>query len=245
MQTTIEYAAYSNKQMQEQKSTGQLQWQRIMLLTVLGYEAAGCLIGGSLLIAAPDGRYMDMPVDIMHGAFPDFLIPGIILFGLGILNVLAFISVLRGRPSDWYMAGLAMGGLFIWFFVEIIILQQLHWLHAMWGIPVLLGWVVTIPLIVLRHDTLMMRKVLLTCGILSSLWYLAINIFVPVQYRGYSSVTQTISELSATGAPTRVLWVLLATMYPLLLMAFGWGVLKAAGGSRYLRIMGQLLIVYA
>jgi hypothetical protein len=59
-------------------------WQRIILLSVIVYEAAGCLLGGSLLIASPDGRYMDMPVEIMHGAFSDFLIPGLILFGLGI-----------------------------------------------------------------------------------------------------------------------------------------------------------------
>lgn len=42
-------------------------WQRIILLIVLGYEAAGCLLGGALLVAAPDGRYMDMPVPLLPG----------------------------------------------------------------------------------------------------------------------------------------------------------------------------------
>lgn len=123
---------------------------RITLLIVLGYEALGCLAGGAMLIKAPDGRYMDMPVDIMHGTFPDFLIPGIILFGLGILGSFAFFSVLRKKPNDWFLTGLTLGGLLIWFIVEIIILQELHWLHLMWGLPVLLGWVVAIPLIRLR-----------------------------------------------------------------------------------------------
>ncbi len=216
-----------------------------MLLSIIGYEAAGCLLGGSFLIAAPDGRYMDMPVDILHGVFRDFLIPGIILFGLGILSTVAFLKILRRTGSDWFMAGLALGGLFIWFVVEIIILQELHWLHLMWGIPVLLGWVVAIPLIVLRHDTETMRKALLICGILSSLWYVAINIFVPMFYEGYSTVTLTASELSAIGAPTRILWELLVVLYPLLYAAFGWGVLKSAGGSRALRIVGRLIIVYS
>lgn len=202
---------------------GQQGWQRIILLIVLAYEALGCLLGGILLILAPNGKYMDMPVDMMHGVFSDFLIPGIILFGLGILNAFAFLKVFSRSGSDWFMAGLAMGGLFIWFVVEIIILQELHWLHLMWGFPVLLGWVVTIPLIVLRHDTVVMRKALLICGILSSLWYVAINIFVPMLYDGYSSVTLTVSELSAIGAPTRIIWELLVLLYPLLFVAFGWG----------------------
>lgn len=227
-----------------QKKISQPRWQRIMLLIVLGYEAAGCLLGGGLLVAAPDGRYMDMPVGMMHDVFRDFLIPGIILFTLGILNTLAFITVLRRTSADWLIAGLALGGLFIWFVVEIIIIQELHWLHLMWGLPVLLGWVVAIPLIVLRRNTLTMRKALLICGILSSLWYAGINIFVPMLYKGFNMVTLTVSELSALGAPTRIAWVLLATLYLLFLISFGWGVLNAAGGSRHLRIAGSLIIAY-
>ncbi len=229
----------------EQEDTIQSNWQRIVLLIILGYEAAGCLVGGGLLVAAPDGRYMDMPVDIMHGTFQNFLIPGMILFALGILNAFAFIAVLRRKPSDWLMSGLSMGGLYIWFVVEIIILRDLHWLHAMWGIPVLIGWVVTVPLIAWRHQTTMMRTILLSCGIGSTLWYLLINIFVPMQDDAYSCVTQTVSELSAIDAPTRVLWVILATLYPLLYMALGWGVLLSAHGKRSLHFMGTLIIVYS
>lgn len=142
------------------------------------------------------------------------------------------------------MAGLALGGLAIWFTVEIIILQELHWLHGMWGIPVLLGWVMEIPLVALRHETETMRRALLTCGVLSSIWYVAINIFVPALYEGYSVSSLTVSELSAIEAPTRILWVLLAMLYPLLFAAFGWGVLKSAEGNRSLRVLGWLIIVY-
>jgi hypothetical protein len=226
------------------KKIVQPRWQRIILLCVLGYEAAGCLLGGVLLILAPDGRYMDMPVDMMHNIFPDFLIPGIILFGLGILNTLAFIFVVRQIRSDWIMTCLALGGLFIWFVVEIIILQELHWLHAMWGIPVLLGCVMAIPLIVLRHDTVIAQKTLLACGILSSIWYVAINVFVPMQYEGYSMFSQAPSELSAIGAPTRILWVIVASLYTVLIAAFGWGVWKSASASRYLHFVWVLIIIY-
>jgi len=234
----------TRKKQLTQRKISQPLWQRIILLIVLGYEAAGSLLGGTLLVAAPGGGNMDMPVDMMHSVFRDFLVPGIILFGLGIINTLAFITVLRRTILDWFMTGLALGGLFIWFVVEIIILQELHWLHLMWGVPVLLGWVVAIPLIVLRHDTLTMQKALLTCGIFSSLWYVGINIYVPMLYEGYNMATLTVSELSAIGAPTRIVWVLLAMLYLLLLISFGWGVKHSAGGNRYLRIAGNLIIAY-
>lgn len=226
------------------KVSAQPVWQRVILLMVLGYEGAGAITGGILLIAAPDGRFMDMPVEIMQGAFVNFLVPGIILLALGMLNAVSFIIVLRRRASDWFMASLALGGFVVWFVVEIVILQELHWLHLMWGTPVLLGCLMVIPLIALRNATAMMQIALLACGILSSLWYIAINIYVPTQYEGYSLSFLTVSELSAMGAPTRLLWVLLALPYPLLFGAFGWGVLQAASGNRQLRVVGGLIIAY-
>ena len=89
-----------------------------------------------------------------------------------------------------------------------------------------------------------MKKVLLICGILSSLYYIALNIFVPMLWKDYSCITQTVSELSAIGAPTRQLWVWLCMVYILLYAAFGWGVLKSAGNNRSLRIVGGLIIAY-
>jgi len=219
-------------------------WQRAILLIILGYEGAGGILGGILLIVAPDGHLMDMPVSMMRGAFPDFLMPGILLLGMGILNVTAFISLLRRRPKDWLIAALAMGGYWIWFMAEIIILNELHWLHLMWGLPVLLGWIVTIPLIALRHDTISMKKMLLSFGILSSLWYVVINIYVPFFYPGYSVMNMTVSELSAINTPTRIMWVLSCTLYLLLFTAFGWGVLKSTKGNRPLQLVGLLIIIY-
>jgi uncharacterized protein DUF998 len=236
----METIQYARKELTEQSNVGQRKWQRITLLTVLGYEAAGCLSGGALLVVAPNGRLMDMPVDIMHGAFPDFLIPGIILFALGILTTIAFIAVLRRKQSDWLMACFALGGLAIWFWVEIAILQKLHWLHIMWGLPVIIGGLLTIPLIPSRF----MQKTLLVCGILSSLLYVTVNIIVAMQWKAYDSASQTVSELSAIGAPTRTLWMVLVTPYTLLMIAFASGVWKSAGDNRRLRIAGGLMIVY-
>ena len=90
----------------------------------------------------------------------------------------------------------------------------------------------------------MARKSLLVCGILSSLLYVAMTIFVAMQWEGYSSTSQTISELSAIGAPTRSLWAVPGAIYTVLVMAFGWGVWKSAGRSRALRIAGGLIVAY-
>ena len=118
--------------------------QRTLLLFILGYEALGCLFGGILLVIAPDGSLLKMPVSLMHGVFPDFLFPGLILFGLGLLNLAAWTEVFFRRNSDWLTTGPALGGLFVWFVVEIMIIREIHWLHAMWGIPVLIGLVIFI-----------------------------------------------------------------------------------------------------
>lgn len=89
----------------------------------------------------------------------------------------------------------------------------------------------------------MVRKALLVCGILSSLVYIAMNIFVAMQYQGYSSASQTVSELSAIDAPTRLLWVPLGIVYTLLVVAFGFGVWGSAGRNQPLRVLGGLLVV--
>src|SRR5436190_5488574 len=90
----------------------------------------------------------------------------------------------------------------------------------------------------------MLRKVLLTCGILSSLLYAAMTVFIALEWEGYSSASQVISELSAIGAPTRSLWLLPGAVYTVLVTAFGWGVWKSAGRTRSLHLVGGLIIAY-
>jgi Protein of unknown function (DUF998) len=87
-------------------------------------------------------------------------------------------------------------------------------------------------------------SVLLACGIASSLLYVAMNVFVPMQWEGYSCASRVISELSAIGAPTRPLWVPLGIVYGVLVTAFGWGVWASARGNRPLRVVGGLIIAY-
>ena len=50
-------------------------------------------------------------------------------------------------------------------------------------------------------------RLLLVCGVVSSVLYVAMNGIIPLLFEGYNIASQTVSELSAIGAPTRPLWV--------------------------------------
>jgi Protein of unknown function (DUF998) len=90
----------------------------------------------------------------------------------------------------------------------------------------------------------MVRKVLLGCGIASSLLYVMMNVVAAMRYPGYDSVSQTVSELSAIGAPTRDLWVPAAMIYEILVIAFGIGVWMSADGRRPVQVVAGLLLAY-
>lgn len=86
------------------------------------------------------------------------------------------------------------------------------------------------------------RKVLLASGILSSLLYVAANVLGALRWRGYSSKSQTVSELSAIEAPSRPLVIPLLTAHSVLVISFGSGVWECARRERPLRVTGGLLI---
>jgi hypothetical protein len=93
-----------------------------------------------------------------------------------------------------------------------------------------------------KPEQLMGRKLLFICGILSSLVYVAANVVGALRWKGYDVLSQTISELSALGAPSRSAWVPLGIAYGVLLIAFGAGIDVYACERRGLRIVGTLLI---
>ena len=91
----------------------------------------------------------------------------------------------------------------------------------------------------------MARKNLLIGGILAMLWYVAMNILVPMKDRGYDIASQTVSELSAIDAPTRSFWVVLGIFYSLFFIAFGSGIWLSANGNRRLRIVAAVITLDA
>jgi len=70
------------------------------------------------------------------------------------------------------------------------------------------------------------------------------TLFVGLLWDDYSAATQTISELSAIGAPTRPLWMWLGAAYSLLIVAFGWIFWKSAPPNRAQRVVGMVLMIH-
>src|SRR5215218_6036369 len=92
----------------------------------------------------------------------------------------------------------------------------------------------------------MVRKILLGCGIASSVLYIASDMLVSWWDPNYSYRDQSFSELLAPGSPTRpIMLVLNGVTYGVLATAFGVGVWASAGRARAGRITGALLVGYA
>ena len=87
-----------------------------------------------------------------------------------------------------------------------------------------------------------MPRLLLACGILEPIVYIAGDLGMTAAYPGYSYFHQTVSELNAIGAPTRGLSVGLGIAESVLLILFGAGIWLVARDDRKLPIVGATLI---
>lgn len=86
---------------------------------------------------------------------------------------------------------------------------------------------------------------LLRCGLFATILYIAMNVFIPMAYKGYNAASQTVSELSAIDAPTRQAWILFAAVYSFFMFSFGWGIRIAADNNKRLRTAGTLIMIYS
>jgi hypothetical protein len=85
-------------------------------------------------------------------------------------------------------------------------------------------------------------RLLLACGITSSVLYFGMDLLAATLYDGYSYRDQTISELSAIGASTRAMWIPLGLIYSALTLAFGVGVWRSTGAKRALRVVAIAIV---
>lgn len=120
---------------------------RRAILVVLAFEAVSALPSGLALVVFPDGRALGMPVAMLPGVFPDFLVPGLLLSALGALNAWAFLALRERSPTAWLPVGFATGGMVVWIGVEMVILQAAHWAHAVWGLPAAVAGLLALPLV--------------------------------------------------------------------------------------------------
>jgi hypothetical protein len=96
-----------------------------------------------------------------------------------------------------------------------------------------------------RTTRISARQALLACGIVYALLYPIVNdVIAATLYDGYSRMSQAVSELSATGAPTHAFLTAVGPVFSLLLIGFGLGIWRSAHGKRSLRIAGALVIAH-
>lgn len=90
-----------------------------------------------------------------------------------------------------------------------------------------------------------LRKILLVCGVLSSLLYVATDVLAAILYGGdHSFTSRAVSELMARGAPTERLVDPLFLLYDVLVMAFAVGVWRSSDRMR-VHVTAGLLFAYA
>ena len=94
----------------------------------------GAVICGALLIIGPDGRYLQMPIDMLSKSpFRNFLIPGLILFLVnGVGNVVSAVLCFKMHRIAGF-GGMFFGfGLIIWLFVQINMIGGGSWLQYLY-----------------------------------------------------------------------------------------------------------------
>ncbi|HEY8259275.1 MAG TPA: DUF998 domain-containing protein [Gemmatimonadales bacterium] len=84
------------------------------------------------------------------------------------------------------------------------------------------------------------ERLLLSCGVLAAVGYVATDVLASVLYPGYSYRGQAVSELFAIGAPTSRWVVPLFSLCSMLLLAFAIGVWRAAGARRLVRALAVM-----
>ena len=114
------------------------------LLTALVFQGLSGVAGGFGLVADSTGASIGLPIEWLQGSpFDDYLIPGVILFGvLGIFPLLAAAALWQQHARAGLAAFLVGTGLTIWIGVEILIIgyhasPPLQLIYGLLGIAIL------------------------------------------------------------------------------------------------------------
>jgi hypothetical protein len=108
---------------------------KIVSITLLLVVAVNALLAGYAFMSDPSGSLLNIPVTWLKRApFPDFFIPGLVLFCVnGLLNLAATAALLaKWRYSNIFLSlqGSLLAG---WIFVQIILLRDFNFLHLVFG----------------------------------------------------------------------------------------------------------------
>lgn len=87
-----------------------------LILAMIGVNA---IFAGYGFMGTPDGSAVGIPQEwLADTPFKDYMVPGAILFGLGVLHICAAYLQLRRDPIATMIAGVSGSGLIIWIAVQ-------------------------------------------------------------------------------------------------------------------------------
>ncbi len=124
----------------------------ILAYILLFFNGVGALFGGWNLMIHPDGSSLQLSMDwLKHTPFPDYLIPGIILFiANGLFSVFVFIAILL-KLRNYYWLVMVQGAILAgWIVIQMALIRTIDFLHVLFGsigiALFIVGW------ILLQHD---------------------------------------------------------------------------------------------
>ena len=102
---------------------------------LLFFNGAGALFGGCNLMIHPDGSSLQLSMDwLKHTPFPDYLIPGIMLFiANGLFSVFVFIAILL-KLRNYYRLVMVQGAILAgWILIQMALIRTIDFLHVLFG----------------------------------------------------------------------------------------------------------------
>ena len=108
-------------------------WRGRLLMALTGFGGITALGGGLGLLTLPPGSAAVPPLSaLQHTPFTSFLIPGLLLMGLGGVQLAGALSLWRRAPWALALTVVAGGGMVVWIVVQAALLRELNWLHVLY-----------------------------------------------------------------------------------------------------------------
>lgn len=107
----------------------------VLAYVLLFFNGVGALFGGWNLMIHPDGSSLQLSMDwLQHTPFPDYLIPGMILFIVnGLFSIFVFIAILL-KLRNYYRLIMVQGAILVgWIVIQVALIRTIDFLHILFG----------------------------------------------------------------------------------------------------------------
>jgi hypothetical protein len=93
------------------------------------------VMGGGSLAVWPSGRLLGITVELLRqGPFTDFLLPGLMLYGLGVTHLITAYLCAKAEPGSEVVSAVTGTALLLWLTGEASILHATSWLQLVYAV---------------------------------------------------------------------------------------------------------------